>query len=1029
MKKKLWIIIALIAALLVGCNKAEAPATVPETTAATEAAGANLENLQYAADYLKGYYMDVTVETPGDYERITTVRVGLDAYTITWSVDAEEEYVKVVVGEDGKVLIDVNENSDKEVPYVLTATITDADGNSLDTSWNHILPGYDIAAMQDIVDQAYAMEVGASLQEEVTLQGVVTNIDTPWDSNYKNISVVMEIEGREDKPILCYRLKGDGAENLVIGDTITVTGIIKNYKGTIEFDSGCRLMTVIKTGTPIEIPEDPAQIMQQAWSLAPGESLPYNCTLSGKIITVDTPYSEQYDNITVTILVEKSYGYTVQCFRLSGDEVETLNVNDIITVTGQIKNYNGVIEFNLPKLNSVIQKSPPEKLTSAHDIVAAAYKMSSNMTLPYKYTLTGKVTNVKYEWSEKYGNVSLTLTVQHCDYCKNKPIFCHQMTGNTADLQNVEVGDTITVSGYITNYLNRNYGTNTIEYNKPTLVKLVKNTAVAPEDPKQIVDEAFALEENESLDYKATLTGKITDIKTAYDSYYKNITVIMEVEGSDGMKKLECYRLKGDGAADLCIGDTITVTGTISNYKGTIEYVSGCTLDKVVPGDRVQAPSDPKQIVDAAFALEEGAKLPYQATLTGEIVTIDEAYSSQYGNITVSMEVAGSNDMKTLKCYRLKGDGADTLAVGDTITVTGYIKNHYGTVEFDSGCILDNVVKGEGGSSEPDVPEENTKTLAEQLAEAAELSNGEYLSYETTIEGKVSRIKYAYDATYENISFYVDVNGTSVYCYRMKGEGVATLAVGDTVKVVGNLSAYSGNAQFNGQYGKASVTVLEKAENSSESDTTKTLEEQLAEAANLGDNEYLSYETTIEGKVSRIKYAYDATYENISFYVDVNGTSVYCYRMKGEGVATLAVGDTVKVVGNLSAYSGNAQFNGQYGKASVTVLEKAPTAPSNPQEIVDAAFALEKGAFLPYTVTLTGEISEINTPYDSGYKNITVTIQVEGSTGMKDLLCYRMDGTGADSLEIGDVITVSGTIKNYNGTIEFDSGCDLVSVN
>ena len=45
----------------------------------------------------------------------------------------------------------------------------------------------------------------------------------------------------EDYPIVCYRLKGDGAKDLAVGDVITVTGIIKNYKGTIEFDAGCQL--------------------------------------------------------------------------------------------------------------------------------------------------------------------------------------------------------------------------------------------------------------------------------------------------------------------------------------------------------------------------------------------------------------------------------------------------------------------------------------------------------------------------------------------------------------------------------------------------------------------------------------------------------------------------------------------------------------------------------------------------------------------------------------------------------------------
>lgn len=103
-------------------------------------------------------------------------------------------------------------------------------------------------------------------------------------------------------------------------------------------------------------------------------------------------------------------------------------------------------------------------------------------------------------------------------------------------------------------------------------------------------------------------------------------------------------------------------------------------------------------------------------------------------------------------------------------------------------------------------------------------------------------------------------------------------------------------------------------------------------------------------------------------------------------------------------------------------------APMTEAEIVDAAFALSTGAGLangPYT--LTGVISAIPTAYDSGYKNVTVNITVYNTAGVaKTLQCYRLSGVGADAIKVGDEITVTGNIKNYNGTIEFDAGCTLV---
>lgn len=109
-------------------------------------------------------------------------------------------------------------------------------------------------------------------------------------------------------------------------------------------------------------------------------------------------------------------------------------------------------------------------------------------------------------------------------------------------------------------------------------------------------------------------------------------------------------------------------------------------------------------------------------------------------------------------------------------------------------------------ATRPEEPAE--KTLAQQLEEASALANNTYLDYVTTIEGVVSEIKYAYSEQFSNISFYVNVDGTSVYCYRVTGEGMDTLAVGDTVKVEGYLSAYDGTAQFDKT---ATVTVVAKA--------------------------------------------------------------------------------------------------------------------------------------------------------------------------------------------------------------------------
>ncbi|MBO5789197.1 MAG: hypothetical protein J6R42_04555, partial [Clostridia bacterium] len=113
----------------------------------------------------------------------------------------------------------------------------------------------------------------------------------------------------------------------------------------------------------------------------------------------------------------------------------------------------------------------------------------------------------------------------------------------------------------------------------------------------------------------------------------------------------------------------------------------------------VVVPTTPEEIVNAAYGLAQGAVLEGTYSLTGVIVSVDELYNAQYGSITVTIVVGDMTD-KPIKCYHLKGEGVATLKIGDTITVTGVLKNYYGTIEFDNGCTASDIVPGEGGNTE-----------------------------------------------------------------------------------------------------------------------------------------------------------------------------------------------------------------------------------------------------------------------------------------------------------------------------------------
>ncbi len=385
--------------------------------------------------------------TPADYDVLGKVPVDGVEYQVEWTADSDT--IKITVNEDGSVHIDVDENNSSELFYTLTATVKDDAGNTETVSFQRKVPA-SLTGMSygQIVDYAYTLVDGEKTQKEYRLFGTVVKIPTPWSEEYQNITVDIAVAGKEDMPVECYRLSGEGAADLKEGDQITVEGFIKNYKGLIEFDAGCKLI-----GYGEIISQQP--ILDAAYQLLDGEKMATPTALKGTIIKIPTPYSEEYGNITVDMVVDGKEDMPVECYRLSGEGAAALKEGDEIAVMGTIKNYKGLIEFD--------------------------------------------------------------------NGCVLIPV------GTENDVRTL-------LAGY------------------------------------QLLD-------GEAMKSASTLTGVIASIDTPYSEEYKNITVTIVVAGLEDYK-VQCYRLSGEGAETLAVGDTITVTGTIKNYKGTIEFDKGCTFVK-----------------------------------------------------------------------------------------------------------------------------------------------------------------------------------------------------------------------------------------------------------------------------------------------------------------------------------------------------------------------------------------------------------------------------------------------------------------
>lgn len=115
---------------------------------------------------------------------------------------------------------------------------------------------------------AAALEKAASLADgdnsgkDVYVKGKVAKVDEV-SAQFGNATYFISDDGTDANTIEIYRGKGLNGANfeengIKVGDEVVVVGLIKNYKGTIEFDTGSKLYSLNgETGQEVEVPEFP----------------------------------------------------------------------------------------------------------------------------------------------------------------------------------------------------------------------------------------------------------------------------------------------------------------------------------------------------------------------------------------------------------------------------------------------------------------------------------------------------------------------------------------------------------------------------------------------------------------------------------------------------------------------------------------------------------------------------------------------------------------------------------------------------
>lgn len=308
---------------------------------------------------------------------------------------------------------------------------------------------------KEIMNAAFALPEGAAFEEEVTLTGIV--LASIYNPKKSNANVYFIVDGMVDTPMYAYGAKGEGVEGLKAGYTVTVTGIIKNYNGLVEFDKP--QVTSIVEGTEEDLPATSfatvADVINAAYELAPGRALGGLFTMTG--VVVGYTYNTLYGDANVTIAVEGCEDKPMYCYQAKGQEAGNIQIGDTITVKGMIKNHQGTVELDNPRILSRVAGSledlPAE--TDPEKILTAAYALEDGQSITGVFALTGTIT--RYEFNPEFGDAGIVIVVEGFE---DMPMFCFQTKG--VGVENLKVGDVITVTAtVIKNYMG------TIEFDKP----------------------------------------------------------------------------------------------------------------------------------------------------------------------------------------------------------------------------------------------------------------------------------------------------------------------------------------------------------------------------------------------------------------------------------------------------------------------------------------------------------------------------------------------------------------------------------
>ncbi len=443
--------------------------------------------------------------------------------------------------------------------------------------------------------------------------------------------------------------------SLTVGDEITVSGTLSTYRGLLEITNPT--VNVLSSGNSVT-----STVMTIAEINA--DNAP-----QGKFVKIVDATVTAIESPNTTI---EQNGATIVVRGISSDVVYA--VGDALTLEGNIGCFD-VAQIANPQ-NVVVQKSEKQEAGLAYETTEYTINLGESFTAPTltnpnSLAVTYESSNTDLATVDENGSVTLVADA----------------TGTTTITASFAGNDT---------YLpgSASYTLTVVDPNAP---------GASAENPYTVAQARAAIDANAGVT-GVYATGIVSEIVTAYNSKYGNISYNISADGTTTADQLQAYRGKSyngenfTSADDIQVGDVVVIYGNLKKYNSTYEFDSDnqlVSLNRPVNTDPVINASDVTLAYDATSgaitysienpvtgsALEASTDAEWISNIVVDAAAITFTTTANegtedrtaiitltYGDVTKDITVTQGHfvvDYATLP-FEYDGNGSGTLPIGLT---------------------------------------------------------------------------------------------------------------------------------------------------------------------------------------------------------------------------------------------------------------------------------------------------------------------------------------------------------------------------